>query len=722
METFLQDVRYGFRLLWKSPVFTVVSVITLALGIGANTALFSVVNSVILRPLPFPDSSRLAMVWASLPKLNMARIPVAPSDFNDYVQAQKSFENMAIFENQNFDITGNGDPERVVGARVSAALFPVLGIQPMLGRTFVAEEDQPGQEQVAVLGYSLWQQRYGSDRSIVGKNINLNRQAYRVIGVMPRSFEFPLQGPSDNHEPAQIFVPAAFTSTVLQMRGAMYQYSVVGRLNAGVSIATAQSEARTLGLQIEKNYPPEVLRAFHNADLGFVMEPYHTAVAGEVRKPMLIMLGAVILVLLIACANVANLLVVRGAARQRELAIRAAVGADRTRLLRQLLTESLVLAVVGSAFGVILAIEAKDLLVHSLPPSVPHPATIELSGSVFGFAFLLCFIAALIFGLVAATESSRISLQQTLQENTMSGTAVQRRRRLQGFFVIGEFALALGLLVGAGLLLRSFSKLLKTDPGFQPDHALSLSVSLPREAYSQPDQIRNFYRELVARVQELPGVQAAGLSSDLPLWAQETEMIHEIDGRQVGPPHPGSGLRGPVVGQQRRRTLGRDDPPRGEPEPRLRQRHQVRGGRDVGGGRGAPGRRHLSGYLAGPARVGRNPQAGQLDDQRLPRHERRGIIALGEHGFGRGELGGDTRRAAGDHRHGAGRRHAGGGGARPGRLLDDGPAARRAGPRHVPAPAGRRAARHRAGHHRADRRQQGQPAQPSQHAGHGSQP
>jgi putative ABC transport system permease protein len=538
MEKLFQDIRYGLRMLWKSPGFTLVSVLTLALGVGVNTALFSVVNEIILRPLPFKDSSQLAMMWTSLPSLGFQKIPFSPSDYSDLVQSQHSFQGMAIFENQKFDLTGEGRPEQITGARVSASLFPVLGVSPLKGRTFLAEEDQPGREQEVVLSYSLWQQHFGSDQSIVGKNISLNRQPYTVIGVMPRGFEFPLHGPSDNQDPAQVFVPAAFTPTVLQMRGAMYQYSVIARLKPGVTIREAQHESQVLGSRVEKNYPPEVLKAFRDAELSFLVDSYHNAVAGEVRTPMLIMLGAVALVLLIACANVANLLLSRGAVRQRELAIRSAMGANRARLVRQMLTESLLLALAGSAVGIFLAKLGKDLLLKFLPASVPHPDSINLNAPVFAFALILCLLATLIFGLVSVSESSRISLQQILQESTASGTAVRRRRRMQGFFVVSEFAFALGLLIAAGLLLRSFSKLLKVDPGFQPDRVLSMTVSLPKQPYTQADQLRNFYRDLIARVATLPGVSSAGLSSDLPLSAQETETVHEIDGHKVNSASP----------------------------------------------------------------------------------------------------------------------------------------------------------------------------------------
>jgi len=540
MEALFQDFRFGIRLLWKSPGFALVAVITLALAIGVNTAVFSVVNAVLLKPLPFPDPSRLTMLWVSMPSLGFHKIPFSPSDYTDYVRGQKSFDGMAIFENQKFDLTGYGQPEQVDGARVSASLFSVLQVQPLLGRTFTGDEDRPGKEHVVVLSNGLWRQRYGGDRSIVGKDIFINRQPYSVVGVMPPDFGFPLVGPVDNQTPARLFVPAAFTPTVLNMRGAMYQYSVVARLRPGVSIDAAQAESRILGPQIRTNYPAEVLGAFHNAELGFVVAPYHEAVVGDVRTPMLILLGAVALVLLIACANVANLLLARGAVRQRELSIRVAIGAQKLRLFRQIFVESWLLAFFGSLLGVALAYVTRNFLLALLPSSIPYHGNIDLDVRVMGFALVLCLVATLIFGVVSAIESSRTSTRQVLQESSSTGTSVRHRRRLQGFFVISEFAFALGLLIAAGLLLRSFSTLVKVDPGFQPDRVLSLTVALPRQPYAEANQLRNFYRDLVARVSALPGIDAAGLSSDLPLAAQETETVHELDGHKVdsGTPLP----------------------------------------------------------------------------------------------------------------------------------------------------------------------------------------
>lgn len=533
MNSPIQDLRYGFRLLWKSPGFTFIAVITLALGIGVNTAVFSVVNAVVFKPLPFPDPARLTMMWVSMPGLDVDRVLFSPADFADYAASQKSFESVAIFENQKYDLTAAGPPEQVTGARVSASLFTVLGVQPVMGRAFLPEEDQPGREQVVILSNGIWKQRFGANQSIVGQNVYLNRQPYIVVGVMPAGFEFPLAGPADNQTPAQLFVPTAFTPAVLKLRGAMYEYSVVARLKPGITIAAAESEAKVLGGQIQKNYPPEVMRAYRNTQLDFLIDSYHNAVAGQVRKPMLILLGAVTMVLLIACANVANLLLSRGAVRQRELSIRLATGASRQRLFRQVFTESLVLAVLGGICGMMLAKAGKDLLLTVLPASIPRQASIELDGTVFGFTLILCVLAALVFGSVSAIESSRASIRQVLQESSASGTAVRQRRRLQSCFAVSEFAIALGLLIAAGLLFRSFSILLKVDPGFQPDRVLGLKVALPRQPYATADQVRNFYRELVSRAGNLPGVNAAGLSSDLPLLAQEGQTVHEIDGQKV---------------------------------------------------------------------------------------------------------------------------------------------------------------------------------------------
>ncbi len=528
VEALLHDLRYGFRQLRRNPGFTAVAVLTLALGIGANTAIFSIVNAVLLRPLPFKDPSRLVMLHEGVPQMGYPKMGFSPPDFVVFARAQKSFETIGAFRNEHLDISGQGEPERLMAARISPSLFPMLGAQPVLGRTFAPEEDAPGGH-VAVLSYGLWQQRYGGTPKIIGQRVELDREAYTVIGVMPQNFVFPLSGPEDNGSPADLWVPMAFTPAELQGWGGSYFHSVVGRLRPGTTLGQAREEAKSLSRVIVANYPPALTNAFHGS-LNVSASPFHEEVVGSVRTLLLVLVAAVAFVLLIACANIATLLLSRAAARQREIAIRAALGATRLRLVRQMLTESLLLALGGGALGFILAFWTKNFILAFVPASVPLPRQIPLSGSMLAFALAASFAAAVLFGLAPAFHASRTPVQDPLREGGRSGMAGRARRRSQGVFVMVEFALGLSLLIGAGLLTRSFVKLLETNPGFRPENVLTLNIPLPHTGYSQPAQIQAFYKELLGRAANLPGVQTAGLSSDLPLNAREMVAV-AIEGR-----------------------------------------------------------------------------------------------------------------------------------------------------------------------------------------------
>ena len=530
VETLGQDLRYGLRMLWKNPGFTAVAVLTLALGIGANTAIFSVVNAVLLRPLPFSNPSRLIALHEGVPKLGYPKMGFSPPDLAVFEREQKSFSAVGAFRNEHVDISGRGEPERVVATRVSAPLFPMLGAEPMLGRNFAPEEDAPGHN-VALLSYGLWQRRYGGAANIVGQTIELDRQPYTVVGIMARNFEFPLPGPQDNASPADLWVPIAFTPAELEDWGGSYLTSVVGRLRAGVTLGEARSEAESLSRAIAANYPPALTNLFHgalglNINASFLQED----VVGSVRALLLVLMAAVALVLLIACANVAALLISRGATRQKEIAVRIALGATRLRLVRQALTESLLLALSGGAPGLALAFWGRNVILALVPGSVPLPRQIPLSGDVLAFAFATPLVAALLFGLVPAFQVSALVVQHPLQEEGRGGTPSRSRHRLQRSFATGEFALALILLVGAGLLVRSLGKLLATRPGFRPDHVLTLNIPLPRQAYPQAGQVQDFYKQLLERVSNLPGAQTAGISNDLPLLASEAVSI-TVEGR-----------------------------------------------------------------------------------------------------------------------------------------------------------------------------------------------
>ncbi|HEV2490072.1 MAG TPA: ABC transporter permease [Candidatus Acidoferrales bacterium] len=528
-ETLWQDLRFSSRLLCKNPGFTAIAVLTLALGIGANTAIFSVVDAVLLRPLPFTQPSRLIALHEGLPKMGYPKMGFSPPDLAVFAREQKSFSAIGSFQNEHVNISGHGEPVRVMAARISASLLPMLGAQPVLGRTIAPEEDVPGHN-VVLLGYGLWQRRYGGDRNILGQNIQLDRQPYTIIGVMPQNFEFPLAGPEENGSPADLWLPMAFTPTDMQDWGGSYFTSVLGQLRSGVTLHQARDEAAQLSDVIVNSYPPALKNTIRGARLEVLEVPFQQDVVGSVRTLLLVLMAAVAFVLLIACANVATLLVSRAAARQKEIAVRIALGATRLRLVRQMLTESLLLALGGGAFGLFLAFWAKDFILALVPPSIALPRHVPLHGGVLVFALISSIAAAVLFGLAPAFQVASASMHSSLQEGGRSATLGRSRHRLQGFFVVVEFALAMILLVGAGLLIRSFGNLLITNPGFRPGNVLTLNISLPRQAYSRAAQLQDFYKQLLDRVSNLPGVQTAALSSDLPLNAHEM-VAFNIEGR-----------------------------------------------------------------------------------------------------------------------------------------------------------------------------------------------
>src|SRR5229473_593457 len=532
IENFLIDVRYGLRMLRKNPGFTAVAVLTLALGIGANTAVFGVVNAVLLRPLPFKQPSRLVMLIEGIPKLGFPKMGFSAPDFAVFERAQKSFESVGAYQNKYFNISGEREPERLMAARISSSVFPMLGAEPMLGRTFTIGEDVPGQN-VVILSYGLWQRRFGADPGIIGRNLQINRQPYTVIGVMPKAFNFPLRGPQGS-EPAELWVPMAFTATELEGWGTNYMNGVLARLRPGLAFEQASAEAESLSRSIGSNYPPELTKAFQGAELKVSVSSYHEEVVKSVRTLLLILMAAVVLVLLIACANVATLLVSRAASRQKEVALRTTLGATRVRLLRQLLTESLLLALIGGSLGLAFASWVKTLLLSLVPESVPLPRDIPIGGRVIVFVLAASFLTTVLFGLVPAFQVSAMALHGPLQEGGRGGTPGRLRHRLQGFFVTVEFALALVLLIGSGLLIRSFAKLLEANPGFRPDHVLTLKIPIPSERYTRAPKVRQFYEQLLDRAGNIPGVKAVGLTSDLPLSGCGTIAIQIEGGRSGG--------------------------------------------------------------------------------------------------------------------------------------------------------------------------------------------
>jgi predicted permease len=527
------DFRYGVRQLRKNPGFTAVAILTLALGIGATTAIFSVVDAVILRPLPYESPDSLVLVKERIPKVTPDPIPVCAPDVLRFQRENQSFVSLAAFRGDQFDLTGGTEPQRVHVDRANANLFSLLGAQPILGRVFTPEEDQTGHT-VAILSYGLWQRVFGGAPDLVGRSVSLNRQIYTVVGVMPAAFAFPLPG-MDQGDAADLFIPMAFTREELADEGDNFDYSVVGRLRPTVSLAQANADLQVIAHRIQDSYPVEFRS---DVSLGAVALPLRDAVIGKSRTLLLLLFGAVAFVFLICCINVANLLLTRSTDRQKEMAVRLSLGASRGRLLRQLAAESMLLAFIGAALGLAFAFWIINALLGLMPSDIPLIHDVALNPAVLGFTLGLAVIVGLLFGIVPALASSRTNVVDSLKEGGRSSTQGPQLHRLRGALVILEVTLAMVLLVGAGLLLRSFQRILETQPGFHPEHVLTASLSLREPHYKEDSDIRNFYQRLLERLQNLPGVQIAGASSDLPLKAGWNHLFTP-EGYQ---PPPGASL------------------------------------------------------------------------------------------------------------------------------------------------------------------------------------
>jgi putative ABC transport system permease protein len=498
LEEFKDDARFAIRQLGSAPGFAVVAALTLALGIGATTAIFSVVHAVVLRPLPFPAPDRVVVVgeeWQGQPS------SVSVGNFNDWRTHARSFSALAALQYSSFNLADGTEPERVIGGRVTHTWFDVIGIKPMIGRTFRSEEDRPGAEAVAVLSHRLWTRRFGADVRIIGREVRMSSQPYTIIGVMPPAFDFT----ADSEE---LWVPIAFTPTQLAEHDEHY-LSVIGRLAPGVSLEQARAELRAIYTQMQAQYPGE--SQVNPAEA----VPFHEQFVGDYRQRLLVLLGAVALVLLIACGNVANLLLARGGVRAREIALRAAIGAGRGRIVRQLLTETVVLAFGGAALGVGVAWLAVPALVASSPEGVPRLEQARVDAVVLGFAFAAALVSAVIAGLMPALRSARTDLRSTLNEGGRTGTA--GRDRMRTLLVAAEVALALVLLVGAGLLVRSALHLQRVDPGFDPRGVLSARITLPAARYDEPSRVVRTFEDLAATLTEAPAVDAAAFTSSAPL-------------------------------------------------------------------------------------------------------------------------------------------------------------------------------------------------------------
>jgi putative ABC transport system permease protein len=501
---FIQDIRYGARMLIKQPGFTTVAVITLALGIGANTAIFSVVNAVLLRPLPFPNPDRLAMINT----INLARgitdFGTSMPDFLALRDRNHSFEKIAAFSSMSFNISGRSEPERVRGAQASADVFTVLGVMPSRGRIFTPEEEIFGKHHVVILSDALWQRRFGADAAIVGQSMMLNGEPYTIIGVMPRSFQIPDQTMA-------LWTPLAVAGGSENSTRGNYWLGVVGRLKPGIEPGEAQAEMDGIFRQLDEQDETVI------SGSGTQVVRLHEAAVGGVKTALSVLLASVALVLLIACANVANLLLARAAARQREIAVRTALGAGRGRLVSQLLTESLLLGLAGGALGFFFAVWGVDALIK-LGPNVPRLDEITIDQTVLLFTFTLAVLTSVIFGLVPALQSSKADLNETLKESAR-GSIGARRRLLGNSLVIAEVALSFVLLIGAGLLINSLLRLQRVNPGFRTDHILTLQITLPETKYPQtrPESITAFFQQLTDRIKALPAVESVSATTAMPL-------------------------------------------------------------------------------------------------------------------------------------------------------------------------------------------------------------
>jgi putative ABC transport system permease protein len=505
MDSLRQDLSYAVRLLARNPGFTAVAVLTLALGIGATTAIFTVVNGVLLRSLPYPNPDRIVRVYETNPKLQNRLPLISPSvpNYLDWKEQNTVFEHMAAYRFRSFTFTGGQEPERIGGAAVPANLFALLGVEPALGRAFRPEEERPGQNHVIVLSFGFWQGRFGGDSDALGQTLQLNDRSYTIVGVLPSTLGPPFTR-------TRIFVPWVAEEDRNYLHRGARELLVIARVRQNVSLEQAGAEMNTIARRLAEAYPDS------NKDFGVRLVPLHEMTVRYVRTTLLILLGAVGFVLLIACANVANLLLVRATVREREMAVRAALGAGRGRLVRQLLTESLLLSSLGSALGLLLALGGVRLLVSLRPPGIPRLGEVGLDGNVLLFALGTALLTGAVFGVAPALSASNPSLADALkQAGTTSGT--RGRRWLRSLLVVAEVALALVLLVGAGLLIRSFFLLQQVDLGFNPDNLLTMQVWLSKTKYAEGHERNQFYRRLTERIESLPAVQGVATATSLPL-------------------------------------------------------------------------------------------------------------------------------------------------------------------------------------------------------------
>jgi len=524
MATLFQDIRFGARMLLKNPGVSGIAVLTLALAIGANTAIFSVVNAVVLRPLPYRNPDRLVSLWAKVPEHGRWR--TTPANFFDWKKQNTVFEDIAAFGSWTMTLTGDGEPEQLLGAQVSSGYFLVVGVEPMLGRSFVSEEYEPGKGQVVILGHAFWQRRYAGNTGIINKSIILNGTQYVVVGVMPPGFYPARPTPSGRISLAikeeQFWVPMSFTPQWAAVRGA-HVLGAIGRLKPGVTVLQAQTEMDAIAGRLAQEYSV-------NKGEGIIVNPFMNEVAGEVKPALVVLLSAVLLVLLIACANIAGLLLAQHTARGKEIGIRSALGASRARLLRQLFLEGLLLSLCGGAAGIALANAALGAMIAIIGTRIPRIEDAHLDLRVLAFTLGLSLLTCLFFALVPALQAVKPDLQSTLEQGNRASRPAFGRNRLRQGLVVFQVSLAVLLVISAGLLIMSFWRLQQVDPGFKPDHVISFSLTLPQSKYGDNARVNGFYNQLIEQLSNVPGVQAASIGYDHPLETNWTDAF-AIEGR-----------------------------------------------------------------------------------------------------------------------------------------------------------------------------------------------
>jgi len=522
MRNLFSDMRFSLRTLRRNRAFSAGAIVVLALGIGANTAIFSVINAVLLRPLPFDDPSRIMQVWHVPPAKSfpgMTKFSVSPANYLDWRSQSSSFEQMAAYGFRSFTVGGKERPEAIQAAAVASDFFALLRVAPVLGRTFTPDEDRPGEGHVVVLGYNFWRDHFASDRNIVGRGILLDGETYSVVGVMPETFRFPSWG--------KIWIPLAWTNETRAVRG-NHNYLVISRLKKGVDIRQAQAELSAICTRLEQLYPED------DKGWGAVIQPLREELVGDVRPALLVLLGAVAFVLLIACANVANLVLAKTLARRKEIAIRTALGASRIVVLRQILAETVLLSVAGGALGLFLARFGISLIVRVLGHRIPGFMQITLDVPVLTFTLLLSVVAGVLAGLIPAVRFTRADVNEALKQGQSRGSSDVRGGGTRRLLVISEVALSLVLLIGAGLMIRSLWELRKVQPGFDPHNVLTMSVPLPRNRYSSPAGQINFFQDVLAHIRALPSIDSAGVIDSLPLSSDGgSHQPFSIEGRPV---------------------------------------------------------------------------------------------------------------------------------------------------------------------------------------------